>query len=87
MQIIIDISEKDYEVMKASVNKSASDYRILEGTPLSENPTNGDVIKAMFNVEIVDDFYQSVGIKLNDSNYIQFNKDWWNAPYKGVSKW
>ena len=34
MQIVIDISEENYEVMKASVNKSSSDYRILEGTPL-----------------------------------------------------
>ena len=55
----------------------------LDTIELPEKPTNGDVIKVIFNVEHVDDFYQSVGIKLIDSNYIQFNKDWWNAPYKG----
>lgn len=36
MKIIIDISENDYELIKASVNKTSSDYRILEGTILSE---------------------------------------------------
>lgn len=54
----------------------------LDTIELPENPTNGDMVKAIFNVEVVDDFCKSVGIKLNDSNYVQFNKDWWNAPYK-----
>ena len=48
---------------------------------IAGNFTNGDVIKAMFNIEIVDDFTSSYGVKLTDSNYVQFNKDWWNAPY------
>ncbi len=57
----------------------------LNAIVIPENVTNGDMVKAMFDVEIVDDFYQSVGIKLNGSNYyIQFNKDWWNASYKGA---
>ena len=49
MQIVIDISEKDYEVMKASVNKSGSDYRILKGTPLSKGHgrlIDADALKA-----------------------------------------
>lgn len=36
MKIVIDISENDYKIIKASVNKTSSDYRILEGTILSE---------------------------------------------------
>ena len=88
MQIVIDIDDglARYIRNDNSVPKK-SDYELLvnaiyRGTPLPENPTNGGMIMAMFNVKIVDDFYKSVGIKLNDSNYIQFNKDWWNAPYK-----
>ena len=44
--------------------------------------TNGDIIKAVFSVETIDDFCHSFGVRLNNSNYIQFNKDWWNAPYR-----
>lgn len=49
---------------------------------IPNNATNGDVIMALFDIEIVDDFAFSYGIKINNSNYVQFNKDWWNAPYK-----
>lgn len=51
-----------------------------------DGATNGDMIKAMFSVETVDDFCRSFGVRLNNSNYIQFNKDWWNAPYKRGEK-
>ena len=81
MQIVIDIPEA-WEKCNIRFIKEC----IKNGTPLPKNPTNGDMLKTMFNIEVVDDFYQSVGIKLNRSNYIQFNKDWWNAPYKGVSE-
>ena len=58
----------------------------IEQLPIPNNATNGDIIKAMFDIEIVDDFAFSYGIKLTDSNYVQFNKDWWNAPYKAESE-
>jgi len=48
--------------------------------------TNGDMIMAMFDVKVEDDFCKSIGIKLNDSNYVQFNKDWWNALYNAESE-
>ena len=63
---------------------------LKNGTPLPkghgvltipENPTNGDMVKALFGVDVVDDFNYTLGVKLNNSNYIQINKDWWNAPY------
>lgn len=56
---------------------------------ISENPTNGDMIKAMFpHVEIKDncDMYYSVNIENlsidTGLNTVGFRKDWWNAPYK-----
>ena len=49
---------------------------------IPKNATNGDVIEAMFSVETIDDFCHSFGVRLNNSNYIQFNKNWWNAPYR-----
>lgn len=58
----------------------------VEAVEIKEGMTNGDVIKALFNIEIndeiVDDLPFSYGVKLTDSNYVQFDKDWWNLPYK-----
>lgn len=34
MELVIKISEEDYNLMKARVCKSSSDYLILDGTPL-----------------------------------------------------
>lgn len=53
---------------------------------IPNNATNGDMIEAMFSVETIDDFCHSFGVRLNNSNYIQFNKNWWNAPYKKGDK-
>jgi len=48
---------------------------------IPDGATNEDVIRIMFDVKVEDDFCKSIGIKLNNSNYVQFNKDWLNAPY------
>jgi hypothetical protein len=53
---------------------------------IPDGATNGDMIMAMFDVKVEDDFCKSIGIKLNDSNYVQFNKDWWNALYNAESE-
>ena len=53
MQIVIEIDEEEYETIKASVNKSSSDYKILNGTPL-------DKIKA--------DIERNMSVKPNDFN-------------------
>lgn len=56
---------------------------------IPDNPTNGDMIKAMFPyIEIKDncDMYYSVNIENlsidKGLNTVGFRKDWWNAPYK-----
>lgn len=36
MKVVIDIPKEEYESIKASVNKTSSDYRILNGTPLDD---------------------------------------------------
>ena len=84
MKVLVDISENVLTRMKLVSKVSSVDgvcQAVLDGTVL-DNLTNGDVIKAMFETEVIDDFYKSYGIKINDSNYFQLNKDWWNAPYK-----
>ena len=70
----------------------------LPSTKVPDNPTNGDMIKAMFpSLEIANDglindnltgiiaFYGGYGSPLpRGDNY--FNRKWWNAPYKGVEE-
>lgn len=47
---------------------------------ISEGATNGDMIKAMFPNELL----TSITSTLWWGDNMSFNKDWWNAPYKGV---
>lgn len=56
---------------------------------LPQNPTNGDIVIAMFNpsyIEVIKDEYEhEVGdIFVDIDGGTIFSLDWWNAPYK---KW
>lgn len=63
---------------------------------IPKNPTNGDMIKAMFpNAEIecgsvIDEnceFFKIVYVKYNGhSAWVHYELDWWNAPYKAESE-
>lgn len=68
------------EIVKVA-NVGDNDIHIHNAIVIPKGATNGDMVMAMFSVEIIDDFCRSFGVRLNDSNYIQFNKDWWYAPY------
>ena len=76
MKLIIDIPEDDYDVFrKQHVSNSSPRDRLFNavknGTPIPDNATNGDVIKAMFDeVE-----YELIRDKILDSS-------WWNIPYQ-----
>ena len=50
---------------------------IRNGTPIPNNATNGDVIKAMFKPNHVERTDDNVIVE----NY-DFNKDWWNSLYE-----
>ena len=87
MQVVIDIPEA-WEKCNIRFIKE----RIKNGTPLPENPTNGDIIKAMFPNAIIEIMKSCVeknmvcvtwGFKEIPSYYNRFYEDWWNAPYKG----
>ena len=64
MKLIIDIPENDYNNIKEycethEIVKSTYSY-IYHGTPLPDNATNGDVIKALFPYIVTDEFYMTV---------------------------
>lgn len=86
MRILIDIPE---EVKDNFVNNFAwgsqkcVDARIIENEiMIPDNPTNGDMIKAMFpNVIYQEGFLYQI---VNGKQYIflSVSEYWWNAPYK-----
>ena len=91
MTLIIDIPDEDYNKIKDN-SPDAFNYltswrlydAIKNGIPLSDNPTNGDMIKAMFpnaDYEIGKQFVHITNI--NSIGELSISLDWWNAPYKG----
>lgn len=89
MQVVIDIPEDYYNYVKALEcipirGDGKFEMRSLvrqnialiqKGTPLPDNATNGDMIKAMFPSEVW------LQMKARE-----FNKSWWNEPYKAESE-
>ena len=77
MKLIIEINEEKYNQIINSYqgsNVRPKDYEIaiINGTPISDNATNGDIIKALFP---------------NESDFeTDFDEKWWNAPYQKGSK-
>ena len=97
MKLIIDIDEDYYKkIVKLYYENPFPDKRnimILNGIPLPDNATNGDVLKAMFPNIITDEFATTIhattkvvsnGVKGSIS--YDFWKDWWNASYKAESE-
>lgn len=59
----------------------------LDTIELPENPTNGDMIKAMFPNATIEYWaeYSTYNVEFpNDNDVKHFSYHWWNAPYKGV---
>ena len=88
MKLIIDIPNKDYEKLKdGHIPFSILDV-IQNGTPIPDNATNGDVMKAMFGDGKVSEFIgyvriiARVGNWFNEGVVAEFDKDWWNALYE-----
>ena len=87
------------EVIKVEdCGENIGDYgvQIYNAALIPENPTNGDMIKAMFpDAEIrftvnLSDMH-AVHVKFGDNTYIcydnhLFSREWWNAPYKKESE-
>ena len=93
MKLIIDIDKEKYNQIINSYqgsNVRPKDYEIavINGTPIPDNATNGDVIKTMFGDDKVSAFMgyvrimAKVGNWCNEGVVAEFDKDWWNAPYQ-----
>ena len=81
MQVVIEMTEHEWEYLNKLVANGdiLGHYErlLVNGTPLHENATNGDVIKAMFPYSR----YEKVCSVMYSVHGI-FALDWWNAQYK-----
>lgn len=85
MKVLIDISEDDYEKLRAMQAAGFGGHYhelILKGAKLQDHPSNGEVLNAVFpdaNIyhrETLD----KIGLKID----IEVGMDWANAPYGRV---
>lgn len=86
MKVLIEIPEEMYKTVKDGLwcGNEIVRYAIEHSTPIPDNATNGDVIKALFpNAEI----HQSggyTGCLFQPSVMLEdMTTSWWDAPYKG----
>ena len=81
VQVVIKLPEDTYkDIIKNGFiydeDNEVVTYAIKNGTPIPDNATNGDVIKAIFKpnwIRRMDDVVREE---------YEFDADWWNAPYE-----
>ena len=83
MQILINIDEEDYNIVKKQVADGITNplkICIANGTPILDNATNGDMIRTLFKPNRITRTDNVV------REEYEFDKDWWNAPYQKGGK-
>lgn len=94
MRLIIDVPEKVNEHIRSAVGHGYYPFfdddeghivgkAISNGTPIPDNATNGDVIKAMFPF-YDNEIYEHKGyiMAFYEDFYTTYPLRWWNAPYQ-----
>lgn len=94
MKLIIDIPRKVNEHIRSNYghgiysgdnneDRNIIANAIYHGTPIPENATNGDVLKRLlYGKAIITEFIHDVNISVNNTVVGQFDREWWNSPYK-----
>lgn len=90
MRILIDIPEEIYKASKI-IDVQYEDVVqiplevIANGTPIPDNATNGDVIKAFYPDAKYDTYFDFIAMTTHTERTVfmsRFDRDWWNAPYQ-----
>ena len=86
MKLIIEIDKYTYNHIIDGTEDSRDEaealYRIKNGKVIPDNATNGDMIKALFDVKEIEEMKHCVFVTIYPDYDTRFIKDWWNAPYK-----
>lgn len=92
MKLIIDIPEVvQHKVYAYGLSLSPSDKEqlikaILNGTPIPDNATNGEIMQMMFSNGATENFATFMSFAASEDEYINCTYEWWNAPYKTESE-
>ena len=88
MKLIIDIDKDYFKIINKNGASNYPEEVIKNGTPIPDNATNGDVIKAMFpSIESrLDEKTGIMLVKWIDGATKTFKTRWWNAPYQKGGK-
>lgn len=95
MKILIDIPQEMFKATQTYYSDNTTRLsmkscieKIANGTPIPDNATNGDVIKAMFPNAWRSNYIDSDNkcTLYIDDYELEVDIDWWNAPYKGVEE-
>ena len=66
---------------KAELIKALAEL-LTEKMEIGEEPTNGEVVKAVFpTAEIIEITYNRIHVVFGRF-LVRFRREWWNAPYK-----
>ena len=80
MKVLINIGDEIYRHAKDGSEDSNDEWNamraIANGTPIPDNATNGDAVKAVFS-DTLDNFCERTTWEWNR---------WWNAPYQKGGK-
>ena len=79
MSVKIEVSD---EVINADAITLCNPLAVKKAVAIPENPTNGDVIKALFPDNPIDVFIHDVNIRDGLNVVAHFDREWWDAPYK-----
>lgn len=89
VKLLIEIPEELYKDVVEHVKDHyiGSDdvwIAVANGTPLTipENPTNGDMIKALFPNGVISYGRTRIYYSYNSNGCFDFLKDWWDDEYK-----
>lgn len=92
MKVLIDIPQEMFKATQTYYSNNTTRLsikscieKIANGTPIPNNPTNGDMIKAMFPNAIIEinELGSMVHVKYNNHTcWVNYELEWWNAPYK-----
>ena len=92
MNILISIPKEVYKGIIGEGNYS-TDFNLIKafqnGTPIPDNATNGDVIKAFYPDLVVgsNNLGKTIFLRPNATVVIEDRmSDWWNAPYQKGGK-
>lgn len=90
MNVLVNISDEIYRHAKDGSEDSNDEWNamraIANGTPISDNATNGEVIINIFDVKEIHTMTTTAFAVLQDGTELEFKRSWWDESYKKGGK-